>query len=160
MVNFIHKNIKWLLSYFEKVKWLFDMLALFFVFETFIYSVDLKNSVEFGSLEVSALKVVFWILIFIINLLLYIKTDMEYTQEDDYIGNSIFRGAALSKFILRIIIFILLSVNTVLLFREMKIAIHNSYFSILWIGLGMIVFFEITRTLFNYYKPIRKNKNG
>jgi len=159
MRNFLINNVKWLLKYFKNYKWLFEILALFFILETFLYSIDLTNISDITNREVSALKIIFWILIFLISLLLYIKTDIEYTEKDDNITTSFFTGAVFSKYLIRLIIFILLSVNTHLLFRQLKISFNNRYFQFFWIGIGVLLFFEIVRVFIFLLQKYFKKEN-
>jgi hypothetical protein len=147
MRNFFRENIRWVEQYFQKVKYLFDLLAIFFVFETFLYSVNFSLIKDFTDKEASALKIVFWFLIFIISLLLYVKTDLEYSQADDEIWTSIFEGAVLSKFLVRLIIFVMFSIVSTLFWRQLEISVHNIYFGYFWVGLICLLFLEAVRII-------------
>jgi len=145
MRNFLWDNLVWLKKYFYEAKWMFEILALFFILQAFLYSIDPKLYIDITEKEISALKIIFWVLIFLISFVLYIKTDIEYTPKDDDITTSALTGAVLSKYIMRLLIYTLFVITAVLFWRQIKISFSNSYFIHFWIGLGVLVIFEIFR---------------
>jgi len=156
MKKFLGNNLLWLKKYFYKTKRVFEILALFFVLQAFLYSIDLKLYSDITEKEISALKIIFWVLIFLITLLLYIETEIEYTTEDDNIMTSIFTGAVLSKYVMRLLIYTLFIITAVLFWRQIIISFSNSYFVYFWFGLGSLVIFEIFRIAVNKLRKVLK----
>ncbi len=144
MRKFISENIKWLNKYFQDNKCLFEILALFFVAETFFYS---TVQFDFDTTMLSALKVIFWILLFLVTFLLYIKTEMEYSQKDDSIMTSLFQGAILSKYLIRVILLTFFFIIIKLLYYQIKLNWDNPHLFILWFSMILLIFFEFERIL-------------
>jgi len=158
MKNFIRNNLVWIKKYFYSNKWIFEMLVFFFALQTFLYSIDQRDYEGIGQKEISALKIIFWILIFLIIFLLYVETDKEYTPKEDDIRTSIFEGSVLSKYFIRLLIYILFTIIAVIFYRQIKISFNNSYFIYFWIGLVSSVVLEILRIIVDFLKKIRKKK--
>lgn len=145
--KFFKNNTIWLNDYLEKNKWMFEIITFFFALQTFLYSTNLQLQTDITIEQISALKIIFWILIFIIIFLLYVKTETDYKVKEDQYMASIFSGAILSKYFMRSIILILFSISFVIFGRQLEISFRNSYFQIFWLGLLVMIIFEIARFL-------------
>jgi hypothetical protein len=149
MRKFFIENVTWLRTYFEKTKWMFEIIVFFFALQTFLYSINPQSVGDITPEEIGALKIVFWILIFIITLLLYIQTDSEYKPEEDKFDASLFTGAIFSKYFVRLLIYTLLLISASIFGKQLTLSFHNRDFEFFWIAAGMGIFFEIIR-FFNF----------
>ncbi len=136
---------------------MFEILSLFFVLETFLYQFDFVES-ELKITELQALKIVFWILIFIITLLLYVRTDIEYTPQDDDIKISPFSGAIFSKYIIRLLIFTLFTVCGTVFLRQIKISFSNPEFIYFWYMVGALIILEVGRLVVRLTSWMENNR--
>ncbi len=136
------------------------MLALFFIFQTFLYSSNFNGAGEFQLPEVKALKAVFWILIFLVTVILYMETDSRFMEGEGFraMTRPIFHKARFAKVVVRLLIYILVTIDAVLLFRELRLVLWNIYFSYLWVGIGVMILLELIRFTGASFKALRKAK--
>jgi len=137
---FIRSNVSWLLRYFEQCKGLIEMFTFFIAAQAFLYSNDLQ-ALNHDSLV--AIRTVFWIFIFLILALLLIRTSFDFARDDDNLTTSIFDGARFAKAVMRLLALTLFLASLQIVLGELGESLHNKFFAIFWIALGLTALSEI-----------------
>lgn len=155
-VTIFSENIRWLHLHLKTAKWLYELLGLFFVAETFLYNTNFGDAQVFNIAILSAIKIIFWIFLLLVALIIYIKVDTEITDKEDNIFSSLFKNALFIRFFLRAVLWVLFITIALLLWQQLKINWRNGYLFFIWFTVGTLIFLEIIRFILNLINHERK----
>lgn len=121
--------------------------------QTFFYSADIEN---FDNNILSALKIIFWIIILLISFLLYIKSEISISRKEDSFKTPLLRGPIFVKYVLRGIFFIIFYTTLKLVWAQLKINYNNHFLVFLWVTPGFLLIIEFVKYIIRVIKKYIK----
>lgn len=139
MRQFLAANISWLYRYFDRNKGLLEIFSFLMVAQSFIYS---ANPQDLGLQSISALKIVLWVLIFLVILLLQLSTAVELKREGEHIFGPVFKEANFMKIIMRFLTLVLLLALVPIFVKQIETSFHNGLFTVFYGSLAFVIVLE------------------